>query len=95
METFATRSGRLRHEEYDRTSIPEDVTALGIERGDEGIIRGLHLHNETVFAFVMVTYSTGQTRGWVIVELKPQKKVRSYMGPASLLSAARDQLISR
>ena len=94
METFATRSGHLRHQEYDRISIPEDVPALGIERGDEGVIRALSFHNETVFAFVMVTYSTGQTRGWVIMELKPQLEVRSYTGPASL-AAARDQLISR
>jgi hypothetical protein len=57
------------------------VPALGIAKGDEGIIRGLSLHNETIFAFVMVTYSTGQTRGWVIVELKPQRKVRSYRSP--------------
>jgi hypothetical protein len=95
METFATRSESLRHQEYDRISIPEDVPALGIEEGDEGIIRGLSLHNETVFAFVMVTYSTGQTRGWVIMELKPQCKVCSYMGPTTSLAAARDQLISR
>jgi hypothetical protein len=95
METFATRSERLRHREYDRISIPEDVPALGIEKGDEGIIRGLSLHNETVFAFVMVTYSTGQTRGWVIMELKPQLKVRSYTGPAASPATARDQLISR
>ncbi|HET7270502.1 MAG TPA: hypothetical protein VFI90_05385 [Rubrobacter sp.] len=78
METTATRSGRLRYQEYDRISIPEDVPALGVEKGDEGVIRGLSFHNETVFAFVMITYSTGQTRGWVIVELKPQRKVRSY-----------------
>ena len=78
METFATRSESLRYQEYDRISIPEDVPALGIKEGDEGIIRGLSLHNETVFAFVMITYSTGQTGGWVIVELKPQRKVRSY-----------------
>jgi dTDP-4-dehydrorhamnose 3,5-epimerase-like enzyme len=95
MDTFATRSGRLRHQEHDRISIPEDVPALGVEKGNEGVVRGLHLHNETVFAFVMVTYSTGQSRGWVIVELKPQKKVRSYMGPAASVAAARDQLISR
>jgi hypothetical protein len=78
MEIVATRSKRLRYQEYDRISIHEDVPALGIEKGDEGIIRGLSLHNETVFAFVMITYSTGQTRGWVIVELKPKTKVRSY-----------------
>ena len=95
METFATRTERLRHQEYDRISIPEDVPALGIEKGDEGTIRGLSLHNETVFAYVMITYSTGQTRGWVIVELKPQLKVRSYMGPAASLATARHQLNNR
>jgi hypothetical protein len=78
METSATRSEHLRHQEYNRISIPEDVPALGIEKSEEGIIRGLSLHNETVFAFVMVTYSTGQTRGWVIMEIKPKTKVRSY-----------------
>jgi hypothetical protein len=26
----------------------------------------------------MVTYSTGQPRGWVVVEIKPERKVRSY-----------------
>ena len=93
METFATRSERLRHQEYDRIPIPEDVPALGVEKGDEGVIRGLSLHNETVF--VMMTYSTGRTRGWGIVELKPQRKVRSYMGSTASLATARDQLISR
>ncbi len=68
--------GQLRYQEYDRISIREDVPALGIEKDDEGVIQGLTLHNETVFAFV--TYSTGQTRGWVIMELKPQRKVSSY-----------------
>ena len=73
-----TSGAQLRHQEYDRISIPEDVPALGVEKGDEGIIRGLHLDNETVLAFVVVSYSTGQTRGWVILEIKPEKKVRSY-----------------
>ena len=95
MEASATRSESLRHQEYDRISIPEDVPALGIEQGDEGIIRGLSLHNETVFVFVMITYSTGQARGWVIMELKPQLKVCSYMGPTASVATARDQLISR
>ena len=58
--------------------MPEDVPALGIRKGDEGIIRDLELHNETVFAFVMITYSTGQTRGWVILEIKPNYKVRAF-----------------
>jgi hypothetical protein len=51
---------------------------LGVEEGDEGVISGLHLDNETVLAFVAITYCTGQMRGWVILEVKPEKKVRSY-----------------
>ncbi len=78
MQAPTTGSVRLLCQEHDRIPIPEDVPALGIRKGDEGIVRKLDLHNETVFAFVMVTYSTGQTRGWVIMEIKPNRKVRSY-----------------
>jgi hypothetical protein len=78
VEIVTTSGAQLRHQEYDRIPIPEDVPALGVDKGDEGIIRGLHLDNETVLAFVMVSYSTGQTRGWVILEIKPENKVRSY-----------------
>ena len=70
METVTTSGAQLCHQENDRIPILEDVPALGVEKGDEGIIRGLHLDNETVLAFVMVSYSTGQTRGWVILEIK-------------------------
>ncbi len=73
-----TRSGRLLCQEHDRIPIPEDVPALGIRKGHEGIVRKLDLYNDTVFTFVMITYSTGQTRGWVIMEIKPNYKVRSY-----------------
>jgi hypothetical protein len=59
----STRSGRLLCQEHDRIAIPEGVPTLGIRKGDEGIVRDLQLHNETVFAFVMITYSTGRTRG--------------------------------
>jgi len=78
VQTPATSGVRLHHQEHDRISIPEDVPALGVKKGDEGVIRGLHLDNETVLAFAAISYSTGQPRGWVIVELKPQSKVRSY-----------------
>jgi hypothetical protein len=71
-------SGRLLCQEHDRIPIPEDVPALGVRKGDEGIVRKLDLYNDTVFAFVMITYSTGQTRGWVIMEIKPNYKVRSF-----------------
>ena len=76
MGKVTTSGARLRYQEYDR--IPEDVPALGVEMGDEGVIRSLHLENETVLAFIVVSYSTGQTRGWVILEIKPENKVRSY-----------------
>jgi hypothetical protein len=63
VETSAVVDRQLRYQEYDRIAIPEDVPALGIGKGDEGVIRGLSLHNETVFAFAMITYSTCQRLG--------------------------------
>jgi hypothetical protein len=78
MEAPTTKSTRVIHQEHDRIPIPEDVPQLGIRRGDEGVIRRLTYLRNTVFAFVMVTYSTGQLRGWVVVEIKPERKVRSY-----------------
>jgi hypothetical protein len=78
VEMPITSGARLRYQEYDRISIPEDVPALGVQEGDEGVIRGLQLDNETVLALVAIAYSTGQPRGEVTVEIKPSKKVRSY-----------------
>lgn len=72
------QSGRLLHQEYDRISIPEAVPVLGVKEGDEGVIRGLSLDNDRVFAFVEITYSTGLLRGWVVMEIKPDHKVLSY-----------------
>jgi hypothetical protein len=69
---------RLRHQEYERISIPEDVPALGVEEGEGGVIRGLQRDNETVLALVAIAYSTGQPRGEVTVKIKPSRKVRSY-----------------
>ncbi len=68
----------LVYQVHDLISIPEDVPQLEIERGDEGIIRDLVLLNESVAAFVEVSYSTGQTRGWILVEVMPEEKVLSY-----------------
>ena len=78
MQAPTTRSGRLLCQEHNRIPITEDVPTLGIRKGDEGIVRKLDLYNDTVFAFLMITYSTGQTRGWIIVETKPNHKVRSF-----------------
>ena len=74
----SARGTRVPYQEHDRIPIPEDVPELGIRRGDEGVVRRLTYLRNTVFAFVMVTYSTGQLRGWVVVEIKPERKVRSY-----------------
>ena len=78
METTTVRSKPLLHREYDRIAIPQDVPALGIREGDEGVIQRLTYLRDTVFAFVMVSYSTGQPRGWIVVEIKPERKVRSF-----------------
>ncbi len=72
------RGTRVLYQEHDRMPIPEDVPELGIREGNEGVVRRLTYLRNTVFAFVMVTYSTGQPRGWVVVEIKPERKVRSF-----------------
>ncbi len=72
------RGGRLVYQVHDRIPVPEDVPTLGIEKGDEGIVRELVLLNDVVTAFVEVSYSTGQTRGWVLMEIMPGEKVLSY-----------------
>ena len=78
MQAPVTKSARVVHQEHERIAIPEDVPELGIRRGDEGVTRRLTYLRNTVLAFVVVTYSTGQLRGWVVVEMKPERKVRSY-----------------
>jgi hypothetical protein len=72
------RGRPLVYEVRDLISIPEDVPELEIERGDKGVVRELVLLNESVAAFVEISYSTGQTRGWVLVEVMPEVKVLSY-----------------
>jgi hypothetical protein len=72
------RGGSLVYQAHDLISIPEDVPELEIERGDEGVVRELVLLNESVTAFVEMSYSTGQTRGWILVEVMPEEKVLSY-----------------
>lgn len=73
-----TRSERPIYQVHDRISIPEDVPALEVTKGDEGIIRDLVLHNDKVTAFVEVSHSTGQTKGWVFARVMPEKKVLSH-----------------
>jgi hypothetical protein len=77
MRAPTQKSARL-HQEYDRIAVPEDIPELGVRAGDEGVIRRLTYLRNTVFAFVQVAYSTGQPRGWVVVEVKPDLRVRSF-----------------
>ena len=78
MEASTRERGRkLVYQMHDRISIPEDVPDLGVCKGDEGIVRELVMHNDSVTAFVEVAYSTGQTRGWVVVEVMPGVRVLS------------------
>lgn len=72
------RNMRLVYQVHDLIPIPEDVPTLEISKGDEGIIRELILHNDGVTAIVEITYSTGQTRGWIFMEILPEEKVLSY-----------------
>ena len=71
------------YREHDRITVPAAVPALGVREGDEGIIRRLTYLNNTVFAFVRIDYSTGQTRGWIGMELKPNPEVRSFTTAAN------------
>ncbi len=66
------------YQEHDRIAVPEDVPVLGVRAGDEGIIRRLTYFNNSVFAFVRIDYSTGQTRGWIVMQVKPDREVRSF-----------------
>lgn len=78
MQTPTTeRSARLVYQTHDLLPIPEDVPALEVVKGDRGIIRKLVFHDNVV-AFVEIPYSTGRTRGWVLVEIAPEEKVLSY-----------------
>ena len=74
METPVRNRSKPRYAEYDRITIPEDVPALGVEKGNEGVIHGLDYQNDAVYASVLVSYSTNQPRGWVGVQVAPRKK---------------------
>ena len=74
-------SGRSLYVERDLISIPEDLPAIGVAGGDEGLITDLSLKNNVV-ALVQISYSTGQPRGWVEMSVLPEEKVLSYAAVA-------------
>lgn len=71
-------SGRSLYVERDLIPIPEDLPAIGVAAGDEGLITGMNLQNNNVVALVQVTYSTGQPRGWVEMSVTPEERVLSH-----------------
>ena len=48
MEAERTHSGRPFYREHDLIPIPEDILALGVEKGGRGRIRDLALRNDRV-----------------------------------------------
>ena len=78
METQMPMPGRPLYAEHDLIPIPEDIPALGIESGNEGVIEKLDYRNDRVYASVLVTYSTQQPKGSVLMGLAPEEKVLSY-----------------
>lgn len=78
METPTKKRSKPLYTEYDRIAIPEDVSELGVKRGNEGVIRELKHHPNRVIASVMVTHSTNQPKGLVDVQVAPLKRVASY-----------------
>ena len=70
--------GRPLYAERDLIPIPENIPALGIESGNEGVIEKLDYRNDGVYASVLVTYSTQQPKGSVLMGLAPEEKVLSY-----------------
>ena len=78
METQTPEQRRPLYAERDLIPIPGNVPALGVEHGYEGVIENLDYQNDRVYASVLVTYSTQQPRGSVLVGLTPEQKILSY-----------------
>ncbi len=73
-----THNGRLFYREHDLISIPQDIPELGISEGQSGIVKDLDFDHGRVQALVRVNYSTGQTRGWVEMDVMPEQKVLAF-----------------
>jgi len=74
MQTFGKTHG---YTEYDHISFPEEILALGVATGDEGIVERLDYRRNNVYADVTVTY-TRQPRSSVLMQITPEEKVLSY-----------------
>jgi hypothetical protein len=73
-----THNGRLFYREHDLIPIPRDIPELGISEGQRGLVKGLEFDYGRVLALVKVNDSPGQTRGWVEMDVMPERKVLSY-----------------
>lgn len=77
METQTPDKSSL-YAERDLIPIPGNIPELGVEHGHEGVIEKLDYRNDRVYASVLVTYSTKQPRGSVLMGLAPVNRVISY-----------------
>ena len=74
-----TRNGEQHvYYEYDVVAIPGDIPELQIREGDTGVVENLDLRNNTIFARVRVYRSTGQTKGMVEMQVRPQQEIVSH-----------------
>jgi hypothetical protein len=73
-----THNGRLFYREHDLIPIPRDIPEPGISEGQRGLVKGLEFDYGRVLALVKVNYSTGQTRGWVEMDVMSERRVLSY-----------------
>jgi len=75
LEKFGKARG---YTEHDLIALPEDIPALGVKAGSEGIIKRLDYRRNSVYADVTVTYSTRRPRGSVRMEITPKERILSY-----------------
>jgi hypothetical protein len=71
-------NGRLFYREHDLIPIPRDIPELGISEGQRDLVKGLEFDYGRVLALVKVNYSTVRTRGWVEMDVLPERRVLSY-----------------
>ncbi|QIN80293.1 hypothetical protein GBA65_19195 [Rubrobacter marinus] len=78
-DTARTHEGWVGYKEYDLVSIPADIPAIGVKIGETGLVRDLDLRlGGDVIATLQLISPTGQTKGWVEMEVRPSERVLSY-----------------